>query len=143
MKKIWLIGLAAVFGIALLGTTVFAQCGMGYGYGGGPGYAAAGKPVDVAAFKAFQKETLPLRDEMMTKRVELRNEYLKEKPDQNRIATLQKEMIDLRVKIRSAAEKNGLPAFGPGMGGRGCGWGGPGMGGRGFGGRGPGNCPNW
>ena len=139
MKKIWLIGLAAVFGIALLGTTVFAQRGMGYGMGGGPGYGAGtGKPVDVTAFKAFQKETLPLRDEMMVKRVELRNEYLKEKPDQNRIATLQKEMIDLRAKIRTAAEKNGLPAFGLGMGGRGYGMGGRGMGGHG-GGRGPGN----
>jgi zinc resistance-associated protein len=145
MKKIWLIGLTAVFGLALLGTSVFAGWGMGgCGYGGGPGYGAAatGKPVDVGAFKAFQKETLPLRDEMMTKRVELRNEYLKEKPDQNRIATLQKEMIDLRAKIRTAAEKNGLPAFGPGMGGRGRGMGGCGMGGQG-GGRGPGNCPNW
>jgi zinc resistance-associated protein len=144
MKKIWLAGLAAVFGIALLGTTAFAQRGMGYGMGGGPGYGAAGTgtPVDVTAFKAFQKETLPLRDEMMVKRVELRNEYLKEKPDQNRIATLQKEMIDLRAKIRTAAEKNGLPAFGQGMGGRGQGMG-RGMGGRGMGGRGPGNCPNW
>jgi len=142
-KKIWLTGLMAVLAVALIGTTVFAQCGMGYGYGrgGGPGFAAGGKPVDVAAFKAFQKETLPLRDEMMTKRVELRNEYLKEKPDQTRIATLQKDMIDLRAKIRTSAEKNGLPAFGPGMGGRGYGMGGHGWGGRG--GRGPGNCPNW
>ena len=142
-KKIWLVGIMAVLGVALLGTTVFAQCGMGYGrgMGGGPGYGpGAGKPVDVNAFKAFQKETLPLRDEMMTKRVELRNEYLKEKPDQTKIATLQKDMIDLRAKIRTAAEKNGLPAFGPGMGGgRGCGMGG----GMGRGGRGAGNCPNW
>jgi len=137
-KKIWLVSLMAVLAVALIGTTVFAQCGMGYGRGGGPGYAATGKPVDVTAFKAFQKETLPLRDEMMTKRVELRNEYLKEKPDQTRIATLQKDMIDLRAKIRTSAEKNGLPAFGPGMGGRGMGWGG-----RGHGGRGAGNCPNW
>jgi hypothetical protein len=142
MKKIWLTGLVAVFGIALLGTTVFAQRGMGGGMGGGPGYGAAtGKPVDVTAFKAFQKETLPTRDEMMVKRVELRNEYLKEKPDQNRIATLQKEMIDLRAKIRTAAEKNGLPAFGPGMGGRGHGMGGRGGMGRGGMGMGPGDCP--
>ena len=144
MKKIWLAGLVAVFGVALLGTSVFAGWGMGGCGGGGAGYGAAtGKPVDVTAFKAFQKETLPLRDEMMVKRVELRNESLKEKPDQNRIATLQKEMIDLRAKIRTAAE-NGLPAagFGRGMGGgRGHGMG-RGMGGQG-GSRGLGNCPNW
>jgi zinc resistance-associated protein len=142
MKKIWFTGLMAAFGIALIGTTVFAQCGMGYGYGRGPGYFAAGKTVDVAAFKAFQKETLPLRDEMMTKRVELRNEFLKEKPDQTRIATLEKQMIDLRTQIRAAAEKNGLPvpALGAGMGGRGPGWGGRGGAGPGYGARGFGPC---
>jgi zinc resistance-associated protein len=141
MKKIWVTALVAVLGLAFLGTSAFAACGMG----GGPG--AKGKPVDVTAFKAFQKETLPLRDEMMVKRVELRNEFLKEKPDQNRIATLQKEMIDLRLKIRTAAEKNGLPAFGQGMGGhggmggRGHGMGGHGMAGHGGMGMGSGDCP--
>ena len=89
-------------------------------------------------------------DEMMAKRVEIRNEYAKEKPDQNRIGTLQKEMIDLRTKIQTVAEKQGLPAagFGPGMMGRGMGngpgmMGGHGRGGQGFGGqgRGYGNGP--
>jgi hypothetical protein len=111
-----------------------------------------------------------LRDEMMAKRLEVRNEFSKEKPDQNRIATLEKEMIDLRTKIQESAQKNGLPnwdqgrmmgrgghgqGYGPGCGGYGRG-NGPGYGGgygrgrmmgRGYdgprGGYGPGNCPMW
>jgi zinc resistance-associated protein len=162
MKRIWIVALVGALGLSLVGTVVYAGRGMGYGYGPCPyGYgAASGKQIDTNALRAFQKETLPLRDEMMAKRVEIMNEYGKEKPDQNRIATIQKEMIDLRTKITAAAEKQGLPAagFGPGMGGRGPGYGagmarggnsGPGYGGRGwggqgFGGRGAGvNCPMW
>ncbi len=143
MKKIWVVALVAVVGLALLGASAQAWCGMGYGggprgagYGAGP---AVNKPVDVNALRAFQKETLPLRDEAMAKRVEIRNEYLKDKPDQAKIAGLQKEIIDLRLKIRTAAEKQGLPAgFGMGMGGRGHGYGPHMAGGRGYG---AGNCP--
>jgi zinc resistance-associated protein len=152
MKKIWMVGLLAAVGLVLLGGGVYTAWGQGYGpCGGGYGYGTAGKQVDANALRAFQKETLPLRDEMMAKRIEIRNEYAKEKPDQNRVAGLEKDMIDLRTKIRAAAEKQGLPAqgFGPGMGGRGYGYGpkmmgsgnaGPGRGGRGAG---RGNCPMW
>jgi hypothetical protein len=86
-------------------------CGMmGYGPGGG-------KAVDVEKFKQFQKETSTLREEMMTKKIELRNEFLKDKPDTDRIATLQKDVIDLRTKIGKAADKAGLEGFGPHRGG--------------------------
>lgn len=149
MKKTWVVVLTVAFGLALLGTSVYAQWGMGCGGPGGYGYAGSGgKPVDVNAVKAFQKETLPLRDEMMVKRVEIRNEYAKEKPDEARIATLQKEMIDLRAKIKAAADKQGLSAagfgrgYGPRAGGAGCG--GWGRGGQGYDrGPGSGNCPMW
>ncbi len=97
------------------------------------------------------KETVPLRDEMAVKRLELRNEFNKETPDQAKIAALQKEMIDLRTKISDAAKKNGLPdrGFGTGYGKRGgygpgygrghhMGWGG------GYGpGYGKGYCSTW
>ncbi len=152
MKKTWIASLVVAVGLAFFGTSVYAQCGgMGGGYGPrGAGYGAtAGKPVDVNAVRAFQKETLPLRDEAMVKGVEIRNEYTKEKPDREKIATLQKEMIDLRTKIQAAAEKQGLPAagFGKGFGGHGRGHGprfagSPGCGGQGWGGGpGSGNCP--
>jgi zinc resistance-associated protein len=138
MKKITLVALVAAFGLVLLGSAAFAGPGQGRGcgpcaYGTGQG---AAPQIDANALRAFQKETLPLRDEVMAKRVEIRNEYTKEKPDQTKIATLQKDIIDLRAKIRSAADKNGLPAgYGPGMARHG----------HGMGGRGPGsgNCPMW
>ena len=66
--------------------------------------------INIETLKKFQKETLPLRDELITKRFEIRNERNKEKPDRDRIATLQKEMIDIRTKIKKKADELGLPA---------------------------------
>jgi len=143
MKKVFVVALVVVFG-ALMSTGAFAA------WNRGP-WANPGEQVDVNAFRNFQKETVPLRDEMAVKRLELRNEFNKETPDQAKIAALQKEMIDLRTKIGDAAKKNGLPdrGFGPGYGKRGgygpgygrghhMGWGG------GYGpGYGKGYCPNW
>jgi hypothetical protein len=141
MKKLLVVALMVVFG-ALLSTAAVAAGPRGQG-------PVPDNQVDVNAFRAFQKETLPLRDEMAAKRLELRNEFNKDTPDQTKIAALQKEMIDLRTKISDAAKKNGLPdrGFGPGYGG---GYG-PGYG-RGYhmgqgGGYGPGygrgSCPMW
>ena len=141
MKKLLVVALMVVFG-ALLSTAAVAAGPRGQGPG-------PDTQVDINAFRNFQKETLPLRDEMAVKRLELRNEFNKDTPDQAKIAALQKEMIDLRTKISDAAKKNGLPdrGFGPGYGG---GYG-PGYG-RGYhmgqgGGYGPGygrgSCPMW
>jgi zinc resistance-associated protein len=130
MKKLVVV-VAVIVAVGLLGTV---------GYAAWQGKGPCGQ-VDVNAFRQFQKETLSLRDEMMAKRLELRNEYAKENPDENQIARLKTEMGDLRTKIQAAAEKNGLPPWGGGpgagrgfggrmMGGPGCGnGGGPGAGG--------------
>ncbi len=97
----------------------------GHGPSDGPGSVT-----DVESFKKFQKETLSLRDEMMTRKIELRNEYYKEKPDASRIATIRKEIIDLETKIQAAADKYGIETGGPMRGrgtmGRGMMAGGPG-----------------
>jgi hypothetical protein len=143
MKKLMVVALIVVFG-ALLSTAAVAAWTKGQGQG-------PDAQVDVNAFRNFQKETLPLRDEMAVKRLELRNEFNKTEPDQAKIAALQKEMIDLRTKISVAAKKNGLPdrGFGPGYAGRGgngpgnCGGFGRGGNGPGYGpGCGAGYCPN-
>jgi hypothetical protein len=143
VKKLMVVALIVVFG-ALLSTAAVAA----WTKGQGPG---PDTQVDVNAFRNFQKETLPLRDEMAVKKLELRNEFNKTEPDQAKIAALQKEMIDLRTKISVAAKKNGLPdrGFGPGYAGRGgngpgnCGGFGRGGNGPGYGpGCGAGYCPN-
>jgi hypothetical protein len=147
MKKLMVVALVIVFG-ALLSTVAVAA----WTRGQGPG---PDSQVDVNAFRNFQKETLPLRDEMAVKRLELRNEFNKAEPDEAKIAALKEEMIALRTQISDAAKKNGLPdrGFGPGYakrggngpgncGGFGRGGKGPGYG-RGYGpGCGAGSCPN-
>ena len=148
MKKVLVAALVVAVGFSI-GSMAYAA----WGGANGPG---PGGQVDVKALRDFQKETLPLRDELMAKRVEIQNEFAKESPDRNRIATLQKEMIDLRTKIQDAAQKHGLPARGQGwmMGGGGYGQGyrggyGPGrmMGRDGYGpvsrGGYGGGCPMW
>lgn len=153
MKRSAIFGLVVAVALTLAGVAsahMWGDDGGGPGYGMGPGmmYGGSGtdKAVDVEKFKQFQKETSGLRDEMHLKMLELRNEYSKENPDENKIATLQKEMIDLRTKIHKAADKAGIEGMGRGRGGK-RGFGGRGMMGGGYGpgmmGGGPGNCPNW
>lgn len=104
MKKIIVTGLAVLIGLFLT-SAVYAWWD-GYGMGSGAG-------TNVETMKKFQKETLNLRDELMTKQMELQNEFNKPVPDTNRIVALKKEIIDLQAKIRTVAEKYGLPAGGP------------------------------
>ncbi len=124
MKRLMVIGLMVAVAV------VFASGAYAWWGGYGMGY---GTSANVETVKKFQKETLSLRDELMTKNLELQNEYNKPVPDTNRIGTLQKEIIDLQTKIQTIADKYGLPAGGPmgGMMGRGMtgtGMMGPGMG---------------
>jgi uncharacterized protein YdcH (DUF465 family) len=142
MKKLMVFSFVVVFGLTLT-TAVFAAWNRGT-------RVNPGEQTDVNAFRNFQKETLPLRDEMAVKRLEIRNEFNKETPDQAKIANLQKEMIDLRTKISDVAKKNGLSNWGYGRGYYRGGWG-PGYGrghhmgwGNGYGpGYGRGYCPMW
>ena len=142
MKKLMVFSFVVVFGLTLT-TAVFAAWNRGT-------WVNPGEQTDVNAFRNFQKETLPLRDEMAVKRLEIRNEFNKETPDQAKIANLQKEMIDLRTKISDVAKKNGLSNWGYGRGYYRDGWG-PGYGrghhmgwGNGYGpGYGRGYCPMW
>lgn len=104
MKNITVIALALAVGL-ILASGAYAWWG-GHGMGMGTG-------VNIDNMKKFQKETLSLRDEFMTKQMELQNEFNKPVSDINRIATLKKEIIDLQAKIQTVAEKYGLPAGGP------------------------------
>ena len=114
MKRAMIISLTVVIGLFLT-SAAYAMWG---GSGDGPCITATG--ADIETVKKFQKETLSLRDEIMTKKLELQGEYNKPAPDTNRIATIQKEVIDLKAKIHEIANKHGIkvPA-GQGMMGRG------------------------
>jgi hypothetical protein len=115
MKRIAMVIVVAVAVLVAAGMAS-AQMGWGPGYGRGCSGSGPDGQVNVESLKKFQKETLSLRDELMTKRAELHNEYAKQTPDTGRIAEIQKQMIDIRTQIQKAAEKNGLPAWGQGRG---------------------------
>jgi Spy/CpxP family protein refolding chaperone len=140
-----------------------------YGPGYGPGYGPKGswgpalnltaeQNQKIQAMReSFFKETLPLRNEMQTKRLELRTLWAQTNPDQEKILAKQKEINALRAQLQEKRTQHQLemrkvltpeqqaqlgaygPGFGPGFG--------PGKGMRGgFGpGRGMGyaGCPRW
>jgi cell shape-determining protein MreC len=93
-----IIGVLVILGIIVTG--------MVYAYGYRGQYAMKNcQNIDIEKFKKFQSETLNLRDELAIKRLELRNECLKQDLDDNRIETLKKEIRELRIKIREIADK--------------------------------------
>ena len=147
--------------------------GMGMGYGPyDPGYGPRGQGYGPGAWgpglnltpeqtqkmqtlrDSFFKETIPLRNEMMVKKLELRTLWAQAKPEQEKILAKQKEINALRAQFQEMATKHRLAVrnvltpeqqaqvgslwgggFGPGYGMRG-----------GFGpgrGMGPGSCGRW
>jgi len=65
--------------------------------------------VDIEKVKQFQKETSDLRDDLVIKRLELRNEKMKQTPDTGRIAALTNEIKEIRHKIKGVADKYEVP----------------------------------
>lgn len=108
MKRSLIIALV-VAAFVVIGGAVYAHGPWGHGMGYGMNFGGA---VNVENMKGFQKETMALRDELITKRVELQNEYSKPQRDYERIGTLRKEIVELQTKIQAAAQKHGLPADG-------------------------------
>ena len=168
MKR-FLILTAVLLLTATLAVPAFAYCGGGQqGFGGGPwGGPASWRGLNLTPEQtakidelrtAFLKDTKPLRDQMFSKRGDLRLLWLDKNPDQAKIAAAQKEVRALRDQLQDKrtafmleVRKNLTPeqqarfnsycqgGFGQG---RGMGMG-PG-GGRGMGGPGPGMMRgNW
>jgi hypothetical protein len=112
MNRGIVVGLAVAMGLLLAGVAYawgpWGGCGYRMGYG--MGYQGSS---NVQSMQRYQKETLGLRDELMTKYAELQTEQSKPLPDTNRIATLRKEIVDLQTRIQDSAGKYGVPAWGP------------------------------
>ncbi len=121
MKKMMI----AVFVVALLATAGLAMAqgwgrgaGMGYGpcvQGYGPG--AMGPGLNLSADQAkqmqtfrenFFKETAPLREEIMKKRLELRTLWSQANPQEGTILAKQKEINGLRAQLQEKATKHRL-----------------------------------
>jgi hypothetical protein len=91
MKR--LMGVVVVAAMMLAGGAALAQ-GTGHQHGG----STAG------AMRKYQKETLSLRDEVAAKQLDLEAEYDKSQPDQARIASLRKEIVDIEARIQAVAD---------------------------------------
>jgi zinc resistance-associated protein len=59
--------------------------------------------------KKFIADTMPLREEMHAKYIQLQKELIKDKPDTAKVAALQGEVQALRQKMMDARTKAGLP----------------------------------
>ena len=60
--------------------------------------------------ESFFKETIPLRNEMMTKHLELRTLWAQTNPDQEKILAKQREINALRAQLQEKATKYQLEA---------------------------------
>jgi hypothetical protein len=124
MKKRTLVVLGLVLSMSIIvAGSAMARQGGGYGMmgsGDDRGYGNCnwndGERTEVApeSMAKFQKETLSLRDDMITKRLELSQEYDKDTPDADRIAQLRKDMIDVQTKIQKVADKYDIGQGGQG-----------------------------
>jgi protein CpxP len=170
MKKVTWTVIAVLF-VAVVATSAFA-----FGWGRGPGYGPCARgdfqgpaglnltTEQTAKIKEMRetqrKEMKPLREQMFTKRDEIRKLWLEPNPDQAKITAAQKEMRSFRdqmedrmtayhlesVKILTPEQREKIGSFGQGRGsghGRGHGYGSM----HGFGPEGPdgagsfGGCP--
>lgn len=98
MKHKTIIGLVVILEIVLLGA-IHAS-----GYHG----INACQNVDIEKVKQFQKATISIRDELVIKRLELRKGFKQPTPNSDRISKLKREIRDLRVRIKEAANKSGV-----------------------------------
>ncbi len=110
--KLSIATLTVVAALATAGS-VFAAGGMAMGPGAGMGGQMMGPAYAqgpyAAQYKKFIADTLPIREEMHKKHIEMQQEYIKDKPDTAKIAKLQGEMLQLRQKMYDARVKSGLP----------------------------------
>lgn len=106
-KKIWMVGLAL-----LAMTGVAAAAGPGFGFGRNvncpEGYNQLNltpeQKTKLTELKEKQwKETVSLRNEMQTKRLELRTLWTAPSPDKDKVLAKQKEINELRDKLQAKA----------------------------------------
>lgn len=109
MKKS-LLALTVVAAVAVAGASM-AMPGMGPGAGMGAGMGAQMGQAGTMTpeMKKFIADTMPIREEMHAKHMQLQKELIKDAPDQAVIKKLQDEMVELRKKMMDARTKAGLP----------------------------------
>ncbi len=103
MKRKMIAGMAVLMGLMMSGS-VYA---MGPGGWHGMGFTAVAN-LNIDSVKNFLKDTTSARNELILKRIELIKAYGAQEINYDKIASIQKEIIDLKTKILDAARKYGL-----------------------------------
>ena len=104
ISQLFLVGLMVIFA----GTAMAGPWGRGMGQGTGMGpypYDAANLTADQAAQmqtlrESFLKEISPLQREMFAKKSEMRTLWTASNPDEVKISTLQKDLLELQGKMQ-------------------------------------------
>jgi Spy/CpxP family protein refolding chaperone len=109
MKKITATLTAMALALAI-GSTVQAGMHKGGMHGGCGDCAQSGTLTEQQ--RAFQMDTIDLRQEMMMKRFEVQRENLKATPDSARVTALQAEIKAIQTKIGEIHVKSGMPDCG-------------------------------
>ena len=103
MKRKMIAGMAVLIGFMMSGS-VYA---MGPGGWHGMGFTDVAN-LNIDSVKNFLKDTTSARNELILKRIELIKAYRAQEINYDKIASIQKEIIDLKTKILDAARKYGL-----------------------------------
>ena len=111
MKKNILIGMVALFAMALAASAALAGPGYGRGAGYGPGYGnppisnlTPEQATKIQSIREAQfKDIVPLQQQLFAKRTELRSLWLSQNPDQVKINTLQKEILNIGGQLQEKA----------------------------------------
>jgi len=103
MKKTMIMGIAVLMGLMISGS-VYA---MGPGGWHGMGFTAVAN-LNIESVKKFLRDTTDARNELILKRIELVKAYAAKEVNYDKVASIQKEIIDLKTKILNAARKYGL-----------------------------------
>lgn len=125
MKKTIIVAIVTAALLATSGLALAQGWGRGTGMGSGPcmtgvapmGPGAWGPGANLSAEQiqkmqtlreSFFKETVPLRNEFMTKQLELRTLWVQTNPDQEKILAKQKEINALKAQLQEKATKHRL-----------------------------------
>ena len=108
MKAKILIGMVAVLAMALIASAALAGPGYGRGAGYGAGYGVPPvsnlTPEQATKMQSIReaqfKDISPLQQQLLVKRMELRAAWQSQNPDQAKINTLQKDILNLNAKVQ-------------------------------------------
>ena len=121
MKSTLVIGLAIGLVVALVTGAMAAAPGDGMGMGPDhgmkgsmscPKMPAKWTPEQTQNFIQFQKDILPLRQQMLKLRTDMMILRLQEPRDWKALADTEKQMVDVRTELQKRATEAGFPAMG-------------------------------